>query len=502
MKKRIFALTLMLVLFLSCSFYASAEKSPPTSFEKPLSPALWQSHESTLEFRWTNPASIIQISMDVNDSEYSSSSFFYLIDWKKNDGSWNVAISPNDPNWDDNLHGQFSGYMPSLLFDENGVAETFFVTWHLDPTLDASSSYDLTNDTYYFRIRYVFESYEGEFEPIYSPYSDVAAIGKDALSQKITNLDAPKELKVAVKKDSNDQPYFQLDWVIPESATAANKLMPVHHIIDYKIGNGEWLSESMPWDGLPTAPSGLLLSTDTFNPVDIGLDDIVIEENIYSFKVAYVCEQPMGAPVISAYSNVASTLMEAYSRASDWAKQELNAANEKGLIPSSLIGVDMTKPITREEFAELAVKLYEKTMDVTATPQSPNPFTDTTNPEILKALEIGVTTGTSATTFEPKSLINREQVSTMLSRAIRKMAPTGDFSTDGAPTFTDQKDISSWALEHVLFMAKLGIIKGTDGKFMPKATTSAQIAQGYANTTREQAIAMSVRAFDKMDEFD
>lgn len=55
----------------------------------------------------------------------------------------------------------------------------------------------------------------------------------------------------------------------------------------------------------------------------------------------------------------------------------------------------------------------------------------------------------------------------MLSRTIRGMAPGGDFSTFGAPTFSDRKDISSWALDHVLFMAKLGIIKGTDGKFMP-----------------------------------
>ena len=80
------------------------------------------------------------------------------------------------------------------------------------------------------------------------------------------------------------------------------------------------------------------------------------------------------------------------------------------------------------------------------------------------------------------------------------MVPDGKFATTGAPTFTDQKNISTWALEHVLYIAKLGIIKGTDGKFMPKATTPAQVAAGYANTTREQAIAMSVRTFNRMDE--
>ncbi len=119
------------------------------------------------------------------------------------------------------------------------------------------------------------------------------------------------------------------------------------------------------------------------------------------------------------------------------------------------------------------------------------------NPEILKAYQVGITAGASATTFEPNKLINREQVATMLSRAIRIMVPTADFSTDGAPTFKDEKNISTWALEHVKYMSKIGIIKGIDGNFMPKAITSAQIAEGYANTTREQAIAMGVRAFEK-----
>jgi hypothetical protein len=85
----------------------------------------------------------------------------------------------------------------------------------------------------------------------------------------------------------------------------------------------------------------------------------------------------------------------------------------------------------------------------------------------------------------------------MLSRDIRLMAPKGDFSTTGAPTFTDQKDISSWAIDHVKFMSKSGIIKGVDGKFKPKSITSAQIASGYATTTREMAIAMSVRAYEQ-----
>jgi fibro-slime domain-containing protein len=182
---------------------------------------------------------------------------------------------------------------------------------------------------------------------------------------------------------------------------------------------------------------------------------------------------------------------------SAWASTEVEKANQYGLVPESLKKADLTKNITREEFAELSVRVYEKTTGKAAAAASPNPFTDTKNQEILKALELGITTGTSATKFSPAELINREQVATMLSRAVRVMVPDGDFSTDGAPVFQDQKDISSWALEHALFVSKNGILKGTDGKFMPKAVTTAQKAAGYANTTREQAIAMGVRIYEK-----
>jgi len=198
----------------------------------------------------------------------------------------------------------------------------------------------------------------------------------------------------------------------------------------------------------------------------------------------------------SPFSNVISYGMPAWSEASPWAGNELGKADEYDLIPDILKGADMTKPITREEFASLAVVLYEKTTDKKASPASPNPFTDTNNPEILKAFQLGITKGTSATTFSPMDLITREQCAAMLARAVRTMVPGGDFSTDGAPVFTDQADISSWALEDVKFMSKIGVIKGSNGKFMPKATTAAEKAAGYATSTREQAIIMSKRIYE------
>jgi len=133
--------------------------------------------------------------------------------------------------------------------------------------------------------------------------------------------------------------------------------------------------------------------------------------------------------------------------------------------------------------------------------ESPNPFTDTANPQILKAYNLGITSGTSQTTFSPNVLINREQCAAMLFRAIKAIHPQGDYSVAGVKDFPDQKDISSWAVEATKYMNKIGVITGdAQGNFMPKATTPAQEAAGYGMATREQAIALSVRTHDKAPE--
>ena len=160
-----------------------------------------------------------------------------------------------------------------------------------------------------------------------------------------------------------------------------------------------------------------------------------------------------------------------YTKASSWAQPEIQKAADNGLLPVMLKGTDMTKPATREELCELAVLLYEKLGKKTLTPTSPNPFTDTRNPNILKAYGIGITTGTSTTTFSPAQTTTREQVATMFGRAIKGLYPGLDYSHSSTPVFNDQTLIASYAIDHVLFMNKEGIIKGSDGNFMPRPIT-------------------------------
>ena len=213
-----------------------------------------------------------------------------------------------------------------------------------------------------------------------------------------------------------------------------------------------------------------------------------------------VLSSGIGNPDID-FSKFGST--DAWTNASEWATEELQEADELGIIPDVLQGADLTQDITRAEFAAVAVKAYEALSGTTAIPVVNNPFTDTNDVEVLKAYNIGAVNGTSATTFEPNALLNREQAATMLTRVFKKVSLSGwTLATDSEFTlpytkpaaFADDKDISGWAKDSVYFMVANDIIKGVDNnKFAPKNVTSSDEATGYANATREQALIIAVR---------
>ena len=171
--------------------------------------------------------------------------------------------------------------------------------------------------------------------------------------------------------------------------------------------------------------------------------------------------------------------------ASSWAEPEIQKATEYGLTTTKVLR-DYQGNITREEFCEMAVKLYEALSSMKAVPISPNPFTDSTNPEVLKAYKLGIVTGTSKTTFSPNNPATREQMSGMLLRTIKAARPAVIVDISGVQAFADEKEISTYAVEAVKFLNKLGVINGIGGgKIGPKA-----------NTTREQSIAMIKRVYE------
>lgn len=177
-----------------------------------------------------------------------------------------------------------------------------------------------------------------------------------------------------------------------------------------------------------------------------------------------------------------------YQGASQWAVPELDKALQYGLITDS-ISTRMNAPITREEFAEIAVKLYENgTGDLIETTDT-NVFVDTNNPEIFKAYELGIVSGTDAMKrlFSPHALISREQVAAMLHRTIIAMGmeTPDEISTGG---FADFAQIAPYAREAVSYMSGRGFIMGSENHINPRGTC-----------TREMAALIATRVFESTD---
>ena len=201
-----------------------------------------------------------------------------------------------------------------------------------------------------------------------------------------------------------------------------------------------------------------------------------------------------------------------WSDASQWADEELRDAYKKGLIPDVLIGKDLDQPITRAEFAAVAVKLYQELSGNRMIIAMNVPFTDIDETAerlyILKAFNYQIVNGTSLTTYDPEELLTREQMATMLTRVYKKYV-WADYSIDQdveyplqftyGMRFVDDALISSYAYESVYFMAANRIINGMgDNRFAPRNTTTAESAAKYANATREQALLISSRTMDQL----
>ena len=175
-----------------------------------------------------------------------------------------------------------------------------------------------------------------------------------------------------------------------------------------------------------------------------------------------------------------------WSKADDWAVAELKKAEKKGLIPETFKNKDFTRPITRKEFAAVAVKLYEAITKTKATPVQDNPFTDTNDEEVLKAYALGITIGTSDTTFTPNIEITREQMATMLTRALNKAEIDVTVDLNNIVLFDDDNDLSDWGRLSVYFMARKQIIKGVgDNKF-----------NGLGNAKIEESLAIVLRSVE------
>jgi hypothetical protein len=174
-----------------------------------------------------------------------------------------------------------------------------------------------------------------------------------------------------------------------------------------------------------------------------------------------------------------------YQGASEWAFGELDRAVELGLMTDKIKN-NLSEKITREEFAEIVIKFYELYTKETATSGNAT-FKDTDNPEILKAKNLGLVTGTGDNQFYPNTRITRQEMMVIILRTLKVLKPDADYSLYSSQKFRDDHKIDDWAKEGVYYCAQAGIVVGTgyDNMF-----------DTYIDSTREQAVVICLRAYD------
>lgn len=485
------AIILLLGLMLVMPAAVLAEEGDLPVLEKPASLTVRSDENNDLLLRLTQPAGIMKY------VEGEDVWVLYELDFKINDGPWKFAKNWAGVTVPEGVIGYYEGLYDKMnvtgFLNNIGHDERNAIDLPIFPENLEQDEFDLQNNTYSFRYRYLHE-YEAQnlateewgYKVIASPYSETATIGKAQGSAIPDSLEAPFNLAAELKTGEEGKPYFHFTFVIPPSVEDANKMTAVWTKLDWKVGSGKWATELAGVE--PFEKAGDMLSDDVdVDPIDEGgWGEINIKENTYYFRAFFALKKPNGSIVNSPFSNVAEIGSPAFFKgASDWARGDLDKAQEYGLI-TNRIKDNMSGPITREEFAELATRLYEVYTGQKATPAPASTFTDTNNPEILKAFQLGIVAGVGNNKFAPQVLINREQMAAMLNRAVKVLKPGVDLSIAGAPTFADEKEIESYFVENVKFMAKNKLIGGVgNNKFAPKNTS-----------TREQAVLIALRVYE------
>lgn len=177
------------------------------------------------------------------------------------------------------------------------------------------------------------------------------------------------------------------------------------------------------------------------------------------------------------------------NKPSPWAATEIEEAKKLNLTTDKVL-YNFQQNLTREEFCELAIKLYEALSGKKAELPEENPFRDTENTEIRKAYTLGIVNGRGDGIFAPDDLLTRQEVAVIFVRtleAIDKMKINTESYSNKLDNFEDKKDVAAWAYNELALLVDLDIIHGI---------SSTKLDPG-GNTTREQGIALVKRMFEK-----
>lgn len=140
------------------------------------------------------------------------------------------------------------------------------------------------------------------------------------------------------------------------------------------------------------------------------------------------------------------------------------------------------EPSTNMNRGMFASVLYrsEKTPVVTAS----QPFTDVKDSDYFSdgvkwAYNNGIISGVSSTSYAPNDNVTREQIALLLFKTAQFDGKNTQYSGT-LSTFSDSADVDSYASRAMLWAVDKGIISGSDNRLMPRANaTRAEVAQMF-----------------------
>ncbi len=200
----------------------------------------------------------------------------------------------------------------------------------------------------------------------------------------------------------------------------------------------------------------------------------LIKAKAYEIKIRYIVGKNK-----SQYSN-AITLGEVpiYNNYSDWAKVNLDKAQEMGILSDNLRS-DMKKEITREEFAELLVKIYEK-KNWAHVHKKESTFSDCDSKWANAASELNLLKG-YGNRFYPDKKLKKYEGAIVYNRILNLK---GDSKNKNR--IKDISKLNDFAKESIENTVEEKIFSLSKGKFYPEKTL-----------TREEVICQLINIIDK-----
>ena len=155
--------------------------------------------------------------------------------------------------------------------------------------------------------------------------------------------------------------------------------------------------------------------------------------------------------------------------AGQWYESYVELVAEAGIIKGYDDGLfHGDNHVTREEFAAMLVRALGLTDNGKACA-----FTDISGRWSEEAIRIaaqnGLVNGVNATTFAPDAEITRQEMMTMIARAL-KATGLNVTGSDDLSGYADANEVSGWALSSVRTLVASGIISGDNGKLNPTGT--------------------------------